>query len=528
MAKDGEVGEFGGMPDLAGRRIGDFDILRRIGVGAMAEVYQAEQLSLQRQVALKILRPELARDPTYVRRFRREAQAVARLVHPNIVQIFEVGNREDLHYIAVEYVPGLNLRQWLQKNGPPDLRTALIIMRQAAAALAKAAEHGIIHRDIKPENILITHALEVKVADFGLARLRSGEEGVELTRVGMTMGTPLYMSPEQIEGRPLDARSDIYSLGVTCYHMLAGEPPFRGETPLAVAVQHLKKNPDPLENHRPDLPPALCRTVHQMMAKTPEQRFSSAKVLLSQLRRIYAEHVADDWPGSLPELETAEYATVASAKALGELEQAIRRTSRRRRRFLLIWSPIWAAAAAAGLLIGYYRTHETPLLAQPQTTALDVPRQETVLGQLLYANQVGTEQAWRAVIEYFPEKSFWTSQAKMRLAQIYLREDRLDDALAVFDDLAASDDSEIEQKAFGLAGRVGVLTLKNRFREASEALNPLWPIRDHVRDPLIQRMLDFSIRTIRERLGPMDVQQWDEWLKSLPRPGENGVPEPPA
>ncbi|MGQ9607450.1 MAG: protein kinase domain-containing protein, partial [Thermogutta sp.] len=141
MTKDGDVGEFGGMPDLAGRRIGDFDILRRIGAGAMAEVYQAEQLSLKRQVALKILRPELARDPTYVRRFRREAQAVARLVHPNIVQIFEVGNREDLHYIAVEYVPGLNLRQWLQKYGPPDLRSALIIMRQAAAGGGQAGGH---------------------------------------------------------------------------------------------------------------------------------------------------------------------------------------------------------------------------------------------------------------------------------------------------------------------------------------------------------------------------------------------------
>ncbi len=524
MAKDGDGNEFGGMPDLAGRRIGDFEILRRIGNGAMAEVYQAEQLSLKRQVALKILRPELARDPTYVQRFRREAQAVARLVHPNIVQIFEVGNRDDLHYIAVEYVPGLNLRQWLQKNGPPDLRTALIVMRQAAAALAKAGEHGIIHRDIKPENILITHALEVKVADFGLARLRNTEEGVELTRVGMTMGTPLYMSPEQIEGRPLDARSDIYSLGVTCYQMLAGEPPFRGDSPLAVAVQHLKKNPEPLENHRPDLPPALCRIVHQMMAKQPEHRFADSRLLLSQLRRIYAEHVAEDWPSSLPELETAEYSTVTSTRALAELHETMHQTRRRRRKFLLLWMPIWMAAVAGGLVAGYYRTQEPPLLAKVPTTSLAVPRQETVLGQLLYANQVGTEKAWRAVIEYFPEKSFWTSQAKMRLGQIYLREDRLDDALAVFDDLAASDDSEIEQKAFGLAGRVGVLTLKNRYRDASETLNLLWPIRDHVRDPLMQRMLDYSIRTIRERLGPMGVEQWSEWLQSLKEADEQAVP----
>ncbi len=143
-------------------------------------------------------------------------------MHANIVQIYEVGRIGGCYYIAQEYVQGLNLRQWIARNGPPDLRLSLLIIRQVAAALAKAAEQGVVHRDIKPENIMLMASGEVKVADFGLARLTGTSDGVDLTQTGITLGTPLYMSPEQVEGRPLDPRSDLYSLGVTCYQMLAG------------------------------------------------------------------------------------------------------------------------------------------------------------------------------------------------------------------------------------------------------------------------------------------------------------------
>ena len=213
----------------------------------MAEVYLAEQERLKRRVAVKILRPELAGDRVYLQRFQLEAQAAASLVHANIVQIYEVGCVDQLHYIAQEYVQGQNLRDYVARHGPPDLPHALSIMRQVAAALAKAAEQGVVHRDIKPENIMLTASGEVKVADFGLARLTREGAANDLTQIGITLGTPLYMSPEQVEGKPLDPRSDIYSLGVTCYHMLAGVPPFAGETALGVAVQHLKTRPQPLE-----------------------------------------------------------------------------------------------------------------------------------------------------------------------------------------------------------------------------------------------------------------------------------------
>ena len=218
-----------------------YQLLRRLGQGAMAEVYLAEQISLRRQVAFKVLRANLATDATYVQRFHQEARAAAQLVHANIVQIYEVGCVDGVHFIAQEYVQGLNLAELLARRGRPTCAGRLDIMRQVAAALHKAAEHGIVHRDIKPENIMLAASGEVKVADFGLARLYSQDATpTNLTQVGVTMGTPLYMSPEQVEGRPLDPRSDIYSLGVTCYQMLTGEPPFRGETALSVAVQHLQ------------------------------------------------------------------------------------------------------------------------------------------------------------------------------------------------------------------------------------------------------------------------------------------------
>lgn len=270
--------------DLSGRVLGDYRLLRRLGKGAMAEVYLAEQASLGRQVAFKVLKSELAHDTTYVRRFEMEARAAASLVHGNIVQVYEVGHVDGIHFIVQEYVSGQNLSQLLARAGSLDVATAVGIMRQVAAALAKSAEQGIVHRDIKPENLMLSSAGEVKVADFGLARITQDSDQLNLTQVGVTMGSPLYMSPEQVEGKPLEPRSDIYSFGVTCYQMLAGRPPFTGDTALSVAVQHLKNTPDPLENVRPDLPPGLCRIVQKMLSKDPHSRYANGTEVLRDLR----------------------------------------------------------------------------------------------------------------------------------------------------------------------------------------------------------------------------------------------------
>ncbi len=296
-------------PDLSGRELGDYRVLRRLGRGAMAEVYLAEQSSLKRQVALKILRRSLAGDENYVRRFHNEAQAVAALVHANIVQIYEVGCIDEIHFIAQEYVQGVNLREQVSRDGPLEGKLSLNILRQTAAALQKSGEEGIVHRDIKPENIMLSSRGEVKVADFGLARI-ADDDSLNLTRVGITMGTPLYMSPEQVEGRRLDHRSDLYSLGVTAYHMLAGRPPFGGNTALNVAVQHLQTDPTPLATYRSDLPEEYCAIVHKMLAKQPDDRFQSAAELLSALRQLASSVTDEGWDAELANWSAAELAAL--------------------------------------------------------------------------------------------------------------------------------------------------------------------------------------------------------------------------
>lgn len=273
--------------DRSGQALGDFLLLRRLGEGGMGEVYLAEQPSLKRRVAVKILRNDLASSEVSRQRFRAEAEAVACLAHANIVQLHSFHDETSPHYMVLEYVEGRNLRDFLLRKGPPDLPLALSILWQIAMALQRAAELGIVHRDIKPENILLTKKNEVKVTDFGLSRfLLTSQEAKHLTQTGVTMGTPMYMSPEQVEGKPIDHRTDIYSFGVTSYHLLAGQPPFEGENAFAVALQHVQKDPVPLEALRPDLPPGLCALVQRMMAKKPEDRPQSATEVLHDLKSL--------------------------------------------------------------------------------------------------------------------------------------------------------------------------------------------------------------------------------------------------
>jgi serine/threonine-protein kinase len=275
-------------PDMSGQTLGDFQILRKLGEGGMGQVYLAQQMSLKRKVALKLLRADLAANATALKRFRAEAEAVAQATHPNIVQVYDIQNVNDLYYMALEYVEGRNLRQFLEKKGPPEVLLSLSIIRQVAAALQRAAELGIVHRDIKPENILLTRRGEVKVADFGLSRFFGDEatQALHLTQSGITLGTPLYMSPEQVEGKAVDPRTDIYSFGVTCYHLLSGNPPFRGKSAFDVAVQHVQKQPVPLTQIRPDLPAELCSLVHRMMAKKPEERIQTGREIVREVARL--------------------------------------------------------------------------------------------------------------------------------------------------------------------------------------------------------------------------------------------------
>ena len=454
--------------DLTGRTLGDFHVLRHLGEGGMGQVYLAEQVSLKRKVALKILRADLAANPASLQRFKAEAEAVARATHANIVQVYAIGDLEGLHYMALEYVEGRNLGEHLAKKGPPDLLLALSVMRQVAAALQRAAELGIIHRDIKPENILLTRKGEVKVADFGLSKARD-QQPLRLTQSGVTMGTPLYMSPEQVEGRPIDSRTDIYSFGVTCYHMLAGNPPFRGQTAFEVALKHVNAEPEPLDKVRPDLPAELCATVHKMMAKDPSARYQTGRELLLDLTRL-----RDSLSGitaALPlEPEVVD-------PGLGLSSAASARVPGRQRRWLP-WAFVASLALAAGggaVLAGVLRMgwFQAP---PPGPAPLDV----RAAGAL--ASLKEHEQVLKAAVEQHadpgddPGKRSTGLGLCVELGLLYLDQWRLDEAAQFFARLQANPHVR-EYRDLGRLGQAVVLAFQNRPGESNKVFLELFPDR---------------------------------------------------
>jgi eukaryotic-like serine/threonine-protein kinase len=491
--------------DLTGRELGDYRVLRRLGAGGMAEVYLAEQQSLGRQVALKVLQPALARDGSYVLRFQHEARAAAALVHANIVQIYEVGQSGGVHFIAQEYVRGKNLGELLQRETALHPRLVLDVLRQVAAALGKAAEAGIVHRDLKPENILLAHSGEVKVADFGLARMESADAKT-LTQVGVAMGTPLYMSPEQIEGRPVDVRSDIYSLGVTCYHLLAGTPPHSGDTALAVALQHLSSPPQPLENICSDLPSGFARIVHRMMAKRPEQRYQSPGELLADLRALAAQAAAEGW-GEGPEgWSLAEWMATTDGRSqfAAELTQLMRESTRLEVRR---WRPGRSVAMTIGALVlgalAGVLLRPRPYLAEAPPAPVE--RRDNVWAQLFHANTASSEAAWRAVRENFPnEDPYVLALADAGLARYYLFLEQ-DFARALEPLHALADSSEAAPgsalRAFAYAGLCIANQRLGREEEARAAATQLTSdMRDELRrtEPRLYELLQPALRALGE------------------------------
>jgi serine/threonine-protein kinase len=440
--------------DLVGKKLKDFYVLRRLGRGAMAEVYLAQQLSLGRQVALKVLNADLARDPNYVRRFHHEARAAAALVHAGIVQIYEVGQDDSVHFIAQEYVAGRNLGEVIRSHGSLAPPLVVDILRQVAGALTKASIQGIVHRDIKPENIMLAGSGEVKVADFGLARVQ-GDGGANLTQVGVTMGTPLYMSPEQIEGREIDSRSDIYSLGVTAYHMLSGAPPFGGDSPLAVAVQHLQQ-PAPAVSvvGLSEAGERLTQIVQRMMAKKPENRFRDPAALLDELNALISEGIKQGWATrpnntSLAEiLQAADQRAVATSR-LDELMKTTAMATTKRAPVRWVVAAIAGCAMAGAIAAAFLRPPS--LLASAQSGP---ERSDDVWGQLYQAKLVDTEEGWKAVAGNFPEADeYYHNLARQGLVYYYLtRTQDYEKALEQSQALSAA--AKTDFQAFGLAGMI--------------------------------------------------------------------------
>lgn len=280
---------------LIGTVLGNCTLQQLIGQGGMGAVYLAQQARPRRQVAVKVLMPATSLKPhqlsAFLERFRRETDAAASLEHPNIMPVYEYGERGGLAFLVMPYISGGTLRDVMEREGPLDFQSAVNYLEQMAAALDFAHARGVIHRDIKPANMLLTPDGRLLLTDFGLVKILSDNqsEQMRLTGAGAPVGTPDYMSPEQVIGSEVDGRADQYSLGVVLFHMLTGTTPFQGETPMQIASQQLHMQPPPPRSLRPDLPEAAERVLLQAMAKRPDERFNSAQEFAATFRAALME-----------------------------------------------------------------------------------------------------------------------------------------------------------------------------------------------------------------------------------------------
>lgn len=253
-----------------------YELIERIGDGGMASVYRAHDQLLDRYVAVKILHPQFANDEEFITRFKKEAQAAAKLSHANIVNIYDVGEWQEKHFIVMEYVEGETLKSKIQRDGKLSIHDTLNISEQISEALEHAHTHNLIHCDIKPHNILLKANGQVKVADFGIARAATSST---MTYGGNVVGSVHYISPEQAQGNAITPKSDIYSLGVVIYEMLTGQVPFKGESAVSIALKHLQEKPIPIHDLRPDVPPVVEAIVLKAMDKDPQKRFTSRQII---------------------------------------------------------------------------------------------------------------------------------------------------------------------------------------------------------------------------------------------------------
>ncbi|MBQ8286027.1 MAG: serine/threonine protein kinase, partial [Thermoguttaceae bacterium] len=536
----------------------------------------ATQLSLGRPVALKILKDELARDETYLKRFLQEARAAARLEHPNIVRVYEVGvatlggglqrdfdvetlggdggesgalnggakkkkrrffgerrrrrrgaKAKTYRFIAQEYVDGMSLQRFLRRGAKASIAQTFSALEQIAAALKRAADAGVVHRDVKPENVLLDANGTIKVVDFGLARLDGnvGATSATLTRTGFAMGTPLYMSPEQARGGKIDFRSDIYSLGIVAYRMLTGVAPFNGDAPLAVILKHLNERPRPIEELRPDAPPALIALIGRMIEKKPSDRPESPDVLLDALRTARREFErseagASGASGASSESTQTpfESATLESATLDGggrenerEPENAVAstgffRTDDERAAFeraleTTNLSQVWqtngaklrtmraeaakrwtrrgvalaGAAFVGAFLCGAAATaaRNRWIAAQSTEPPSTIRRFDSVEEQWVFALHTGTVDAWRSVGVYFPNDAYWASRAERQLALAYLDEDAVAEAKAIFERIAANPGAGRDADPFGLAGLAWCAALDGDMNAAVATISEL-------------------------------------------------------
>lgn len=370
-----------------------YEIHRRLARGGMAQVYLARDRSLDRPVAVKELVPEFAGDPSFVERFRREAQAAANLSHPNIVGVYDWGAQDGTYFIVMEYVDGPSLSRVLRSDGPFHPRRAAEIAAEVAAGLGFAHSHGVVHRDVKPGNVLLTRSGQAKVTDFGIARALSSSDE-DLTQAGSVMGTATYFSPEQAQGLPVDPRSDLYSLGVVLYELVTGRPPFSGDTPLAIAYKHVQDQPAPPSTLMAGLPEALEAIIMKLLSKRPDDRYATAEELRADLNRFLAgeptvaerELVAAGAAVGAMAAEpatTVQAATTVGAAVPAEDGPEDEPEDKPRRTWLFIALLVLLLALLAGLLFWFTRSlDDGDLVTVPSVVGLPLEEARTTLEDL--------------------------------------------------------------------------------------------------------------------------------------------------
>jgi predicted Ser/Thr protein kinase len=280
---------------LIGTKLGNCEIQRKLGAGGMGAVYLARHVGLDKPVAVKVMAAGLLGSEENVERFKREARTAAKLEHANIVQVYDVSEFPGGHFIVMQYVDGQSVDRILEQKGKLPVEQAVQLVRRIATALAAAHKAGIIHRDIKPANVLISKDGQVKVLDFGLAR--NVESGQSISSTGQIVGTPHYMAPEQAQGQKVDARTDIYALGATFYHLVTGQRCFDGLTPLSICIKHVQEHPKPPHEVNPDVPTSVSAVIARMMAKDPAARYQSAEELASALGTLSSATARTVVPG---------------------------------------------------------------------------------------------------------------------------------------------------------------------------------------------------------------------------------------
>jgi eukaryotic-like serine/threonine-protein kinase len=374
------------MTEVAANTLVDtrYRILNRIGSGGMADVYLAEDTHLGRQVALKVLHRRFAQDQEFVERFRREAKSVAGLSHPNVVGVFDRGDHEGTYYIAMEHLPGRTLKEIVEAEAPLAQERAIDLGEQILQGAGYAHRHGVIHRDFKPHNVIVDQDGRAKVTDFGIARAGASE----MTETGSIMGTAQYLSPEQAQGHAVAAASDLYSIGVMLYEMLAGRLPFEGESAVSVALKHLSEPPPPLSQFRPDVHPALEAVVMAALAKDPAQRWQSAEELAQGLEAARsqieagidgAEGLAAVAPVALP---APPPETIPAANGDGAAPPVAGPPRRRRRRWPWFTLGLLALALAGFLLyLGLSGAFAPEKVEVPRVTGQQLVRARAVLEQ---------------------------------------------------------------------------------------------------------------------------------------------------